>query len=663
MLTIREPISLKTQRPIQSIREDMAERMRANYELMRLPIRKEELLHITSEPPEIYFAEGDNLQIFNHIKQENQQELRLDVINNLLNRIMVSQTDNFTYQDTVYISSVLRRLGIRDEKNFMRQVFQLQNMQQETNRIIQEYEQHRDMLQLFFAQEKEEQETADGASAEALSEEQRYYIHNEIFKRLETGKIYQDMRSFSKGLYHESRQIFRNELSIGEQAAMVQQFHLHDLKERILQMDVPLVYFHQNQYEFLQENLEEVSETLEERISAAILLNLADWSYSLRQKQIAENSHHWYAVAGALFQTAENTWKRYERNLTENKHISAQMLQALEEVNTVKQQEGDTIQTIVQEFLTLHQDWQSSTEQTEFLQQQNRIQEEKLEEIHLDGGSYHLTQEEMELHFLQQEDEESEEEPTAITAEQLQKQLEVFQQKNIENYRKMTEIGRQQPQIKERKPDARKARQDALRALEQPNEVLTEFFAAEAKHPIEESQKQLGTQMYTLFSEETKEIYRQFLQQNQTEQTTFLQQIMAQPEENVLRQEVGAELQKQQRKRRTELRENAGETQFRRVDIVHKAEEQLLSEEMMETIRMEQQRVRKEEHTQESTLEQNKIHQTEIQNAISHTQVNRLENIDELVQQTVRKQLNHLSDQVYGKIEKKLVTERKRRGY
>lgn len=663
MLTIREPISLKTQRPIQSIREDMAERMRANYELMRLPIRKEELLHITSEPPEIYFAEGDNLQIFNHIKQENQQELRLDVINNLLNRIMVSQTDNFTYQDTVYISSVLRRLGIRDEKNFMRQVFQLQNMQQETNRIIQEYEQHRDMLQLFFAQEKEEQETADGASAEALSEEQRYYIHNEIFKRLETGKIYQDMRSFSKGLYHESRQIFRNELSIGEQAAMVQQFHLHDLKERILQMDVPLVYFHQNQYEFLQENLEEVSETLEERISAAILLNLADWSYSLRQKQIAENSHHWYAVAGALFQTAENTWKRYERNLTENKHISAQMLQALEEVNTVKQQEGDTIQTIVQEFLTLHQDWQSSTEQTEFLQQQNRIQEEKLEEIHLDGGSYHLTQEEMELHFLQQEDEESEEEPAAITAEQLQKQLEVFQQKNIENYRKMTEIGRQQPQIKERKPDARKARQDALRALEQPNEVLTEFFAAEAKHPIEESQKQLGTQMYTLFSEETKEIYRQFLQQNQTEQTTFLQQIMAQPEENVLRQEVGAELQKQQRKRRTELRENAGETQFRRVDIVHKAEEQLLSEEMMETIRMEQQRVRKEEHTQESTLEQNKIHQTEIQNAISHTQVNRLENIDELVQQTVRKQLNHLSDQVYGKIEKKLVTERKRRGY
>lgn len=663
MLTIREPISLKTQRPIQSIREDMAERMRANYELMRLPIRKEELLHITSEPPEIYFAEGDNLQIFNHIKQENQQELRLDVINNLLNRIMVSQTDNFTYQDTVYISSVLRRLGIRDEKNFMRQVFQLQNMQQETNRIIQEYEQHRDMLQLFFAQEKEEQETADGASAEALSEEQRYYIHNEIFKRLETGKIYQDMRSFSKGLYHESRQIFRNELSIGEQAAMVQQFHLHDLKERILQMDVPLVYFHQNQYEFLQENLEEVSETLEERISAAILLNLADWSYSLRQKQIAENSHHWYAVAGALFQTAENTWKRYERNLTENKHISAQMLQALEEVNTVKQQEGDTIQTIVQEFLTLHQDWQSSTEQTEFLQQQNRIQEEKLEEIHLDGGSYHLTQEEMELHFLQQEDEESEEEPAAITAEQLQKQLEVFQQKNIENYRKMTEIGRQQPQIKERKPDARKARQDALRALEQPNEVLTEFFAAEVEHPIEESQKQLGTQMYTLFSEETKEIYRQFLQQNQTEQTTFLQQIMAQPEENVLRQEVGAELQKQQRKRRTELRENAGETQFRRVDIVHKAEEQLLSEEMMETIRMEQQRVRKEEHTQESTLEQNKIHQTEIQNAISHTQVNRLENIDELVQQTVRKQLNHLSDQVYGKIEKKLVTERKRRGY
>ena len=83
----------------------------------------------------------------------------------------------------------------------------------------------------------------------------------------------------------------------------------------------------------------------------------------------------------------------------------------------------------------------------------------------------------------------------------------------------------------------------------------------------------------------------------------------------------------------------------------------------METIRMERQSVRKEEHLEESTIQKNQFHQTVIEDAMHHTQINQMQNIDELVQQTVRKQLNHLSDQVYGKIEKKLATERKRRGY
>ena len=938
MLTIREPIALKTQRPIQSVRQDMAERMQANYGLMRLPIRKEELLHITSEPPEIYFAEGDNLQIFTNIKHENQQEIRLDVINNLMNRIMVAQTDNFTYQDTVYISSVLRKLGIRDEKTFMKQVFQLQNAHKETYQLLKKYENNQEILQMLFQQEQE-QRRAEGKVTEApAASEEWYYIHDEIFKRLETGKIYQDMRSFTKGLRHESLQIFRNEFSVGEQARMVQNFHLHELKQKIMQMDTPLVYFHNNQYEFLQENLEEVHETLEERISAAILLNLTDQSYSLRQQQIEENHHNWYSVAGALFQTAENTWKRYEANLTENKRVSNHMTQVMEEISEVRKQEGDTIENIAQEFHTLNQDWQNKTELKQLILQQNRIQEEHREGINIAGGSYHLTQEELEMYHLQQtEDVEEKEQPAAVTAEQLQKQLEIFNQKNVENYQKLTEIEKQQPRVKERKLDRRRAQQDALRALENPSEVLMEFVTTEVHDPVMESQKQLETQIYELFSEETKGIYRQFLQQKPYQQTTFLQHIMAQPTESELRQEVvhaieqlqqqelverieqrvmqktetmqprisqnisqeirsqmvslqelqnsvvyqqvsqpmevrlrqqreketlllqqmeatehivtrqeqvlqqtaaelagrdagviekltmihpvdvteteeiftsaeekmllqqqevqltelrqtmehqilkkeqdmltesrerqhdlqvreaeliyetaehvvAEELQErttlqQQEEQLTELRqtmehrirmqetENLEETrerrhdlqmreaelihetvehvvteelqekavlqkqeqqfmemrrniekqirrqemekvaelaatqremQFRRVDIIHKTEEQLVTEELLETIQNHQRNIRKEEHREETMLHRDQINETMVQNTINRTQMNQIENIDELVQQTVRKQMNHISDQVYGKIEKKLATERKRRGY
>ena len=155
MLTIREPIRLKTGRPMQGIRQDMAEKIQANYSLMKLAIRKEELLHITSQPAEIYFADSENFQILTNINNQNQQEVRLEVINNLMNRILVAQTENFTYQDTVYISNVLRKLGIRDEKTFMKQVFELQNEHKETKQLLQSYEKNQEVLKQLIGSEAE----------------------------------------------------------------------------------------------------------------------------------------------------------------------------------------------------------------------------------------------------------------------------------------------------------------------------------------------------------------------------------------------------------------------------------------------------------------------------------------------------------------------------
>lgn len=816
MLTIKKPIELKIQRPVQTIPADLAERLTANYDLMRMPIRKEELLHITSEPPEVYFAEGDLIQISN-VQNRNQQNMRLDVINNLVNRIMVAQTENFSYQDTVYISSVLRKLGIRDEKTFMKQVFALQNEHKETRQLLQKYESNTFLLQqLFAAQEEERRAEGKAKQMPAAASENRYYLHDSIFRRLETGKIYQDMRNFSRDTRQITNQIFRAEMSIGEQASMVQNFHLHALKQKIMGTEAPLYYYHNNQYEYLQENLEEMNQTLEEQISAAILLNLTDQSYALRQEQIEENRHYWYSLAGALFQTAENTWKRYEANLTEQKHSSQQMLTLLEEVNEVKRQEGDTLQQITQEYQSLQQQFGGDTLIRQSSVQQNR-QEIDRQEINLSGGSYHLTQEELQLQYLQQENAEEPEEgtPESITATQLQKQLEIFNQKNFENYRKLTEIERKQPPKKERKLDRRRAQQDALRALENPTEVLQEYLTTEIHDPAQEAQRQVESQIYELFSEETKEIYRQFLQQHPSGDTTFLQHIMAQPEESELRYEVETalqqvhqeelvrqigqqierhteivqpritqhihrelsqqlqsleelqnitlyqqwtqpteifwrqeqieaeaeqlppgtqrvetiltqrerilrqaeaasperaaeilqketllhpkqtlqteeiqytqtehtilqqqeqqmteirqtiekQIQKQQLEKLTELTTAKRELQFRQVALVHKAETHIIDEEMLETIRNRQQITRKEEHTEENLQQRENITQTIVQDTVNRMQVNQMENIEELVQKSVRKQIGSLSDQVYGKIEKKLASERKRRGY
>ena len=235
MLTIREPIQLKTSRPLQGIRQDMAARIEANYGLMNLAIRKEELLHITSQPAEIYFADSENFQVLTNINNENKQEIRLEVINNLMNRILVAQTENFTYQDTVYISNVLRKLGIRDEKTFMKQVFELQNEHKETNQLLKRYVRNQHVLRNLFKSD-EKQEKSVGKEKEILTEkERRYYIHDAIFKRLNTGKIYQDMRQFSKTNLYETSQIHPTEMKIAEQTKVAESFLLQNIKALMLQ--------------------------------------------------------------------------------------------------------------------------------------------------------------------------------------------------------------------------------------------------------------------------------------------------------------------------------------------------------------------------------------------------------------------------------------------
>ena len=581
MLTIKEPITLKTVRPMQGIRHDMTERMQANYGLMNLSIRKEELLHITSQPAEVYFADSENFQILTNINNRNQQEIRLDVINNLMNRILVAQTENFTYQDTVFISTILRKLGIRDEKTFMKQVFDIQNEHKETNRLLHKYEKNQEILeQLIQGEEKREKPDVKEQQMSAV-QDRRYFIHDEIFRRLETGKIYQDMRSFSKSYSHESSQIFPSEMQVAEQTKAAQSFSLQKIKNEITGEVCPVYYLNNNRYEYLQEIKEDVTQELEEQMSAAILLNLAEQSYVLRQVQIEENSHYWYSIARSLFKTAENTWKRYEANLMERKQVTKNMVQVLELVNNARRLEGDIVSNIIEEYYNDLQQWKEENGLHQTALTQKNIQENRQQDVHFSSGSYSLTQEEFQLNYLNEKEEEIPNE-TMITVEQLQKQLETFSQRNFENYQKITQIEQQQKSIKDRKVNRRKAHIDALRALENPNEVLREYVTAEYIDPMLEVKEQIGTQIYELLSEETKDIYRQFLNQNYSSEETFLKYVMNQPQESEARKEVIQVLEKIEKqeevfKTKREEIESAKQVQvFNHANTIEKVQRHLL---------------------------------------------------------------------------------------
>ena len=105
------------------------------------------------------------------------------------------------------------------------------------------------------------------------------------------------------------------------------------------------------------------------------------------------------------------------------------------------------------------------------------------------------------------------------------------------------------------------------------------------------------------------------------------------------------------------------EIRRQQIEFVHKKEEQLINEELLEEIRTQSQKTIQNRETEETTMKnEREVHQV-VQEAVNRIQTNRVDNIEELVQQGVKRQLNQLSEQVYTKLEKKLQTERKRRGY
>lgn len=354
MLTIKSPIKLRCRFPIETMHRDLSEKIMGNYTLLNDYVRKEELLYVTTQAPEVYFAEGNNISILNDIKTENRHELRLDVINNLINRILLSGTENFSYQDTVYISNVLRKFGITDVSNFMKQVYRLQEETRENRQLIDVYEEQKNVLMQLFQAESQVQSNGTREQAEDSAQvSNKYYIHEEIYNRLHTGKIYEEFKNFTQGIESNTKRIYNTEVAVSEQMSLIQNFNLHNLKKEILNQEEPIYYYHANQYELVEQE-EVVGEQPEGRVSAAVLLNLVDQIYALRVNQLEQNSHRWYTVANALFQTAENTWKRYETNHKEGKTVYADMYQTMVSVVQNKQNERNMINHIIEEVRAIN---------------------------------------------------------------------------------------------------------------------------------------------------------------------------------------------------------------------------------------------------------------------------------------------------------------------
>ncbi len=523
MLTIKPPIQLKCKKSIDTIHYDMEQKIKSNYALMNDSIRREELLHITASSPEIYFEQGSTTNILNEITSQSRQEFRLEVMNNLINRILMSNTENFTYQDSVYISNIMRKIGITDVNQFMKQVHNLQEEKQENYKLIQLYEENKNLLTQLFLEE------SNNKKAEKIDEikeidKTEYYLHNEIYNRLGTSNIYEEVRKFLQTYARTQTQVSRLEMNIAEQASLAQSFTLNNLKNEILNEHTPVYYYHNNSYEMKEE--EEVSVPIDEtaKLSSAVLLNLVDQVYLLKQQNIEANHHSWYSIENALFETVENTWKRYEAYHQEDIYHSHIINENIEQLSLKKQEEIQMLTEISKYYKSLNQQFVKTKINDIFNYEQNNEFVQNMENIQKQGNSYEITNTQLELqHLISDINEIDNVEMKEMTVEQIKEQLRIIDEKNLENIRKIEEIQRKQPKLVDIKVDKKKARQDALRALEKPEEVLNEYLTTERISSQEMQKEQLENQIYNVFSDETKAIFQQLEEYNNIQNPVVLE--------------------------------------------------------------------------------------------------------------------------------------------
>ena len=315
MLTITAPIELKCKTPDNSMHEGFYHRITDPYGMMSMKFTPEDLLHVVTTPPEYYFGGGDEMNIFQQTNVNTRQENKLEVINNLVNRILVSGSAALTYQDRVYITDVLQKLGVKNVSEFMHQVSLIRQEQHDTNKLIDLYWNHagdiHQLVENFRTEEKD-----DHIFQELTEQKEILHLHEDILNRLQTAAIYQTIVNFSSHRQGDQN-VTNEEVAISEQYRVAQNILLQKLKSAARGEGTPLVFRHENYYEEKQLSEEQITEeNVLSQISSAVLLNLIDNIFQSRSEQRKRGGDNWYHMEQAFYQNAQNTMQRIENRIS-----------------------------------------------------------------------------------------------------------------------------------------------------------------------------------------------------------------------------------------------------------------------------------------------------------------------------------------------------------
>ena len=698
MLTISAPIEIKAKTTYLRDPEMFYHRIIGNYSLMETSIGEEDLLHITATPPEIYVQEGEGMtSILAHSERNENNINKVDILNNVLNRIVVSADMDLTYQDRVFITDALYKLGIKDEKRFMKAFYQMAEETKNTNTLINLYlARGGELKELIETIESREKELTTN-EREIFEKERENFLYSSVMERLQTGAIYQIVSNFNRT--QSESEIDAREYSVSNQSYTAQHILLSVLRERAGVGGENLIFLGGNTYEETIENQENLTSSVKNELTAAVLMDMVKNIYHTGFDRFYNNNDTFYRFEDTFFKSSDQTFLRLiqgpqqmfftEENsadsyYTQNNALTSSEIELLEKRPDGELSEEE-IERLNETVNTIN--IQNERRRREYVRTLENISRQTIEQARDDrmakarrDASLALTNPRKLMEELEQRGEQSVKKESEILTElkgiipeeslRIYQLLEQYYQGDtqvINNIMRRADVG-ELIYDTEASDLVDRLEEDSQKKAQRRSEILTEL-----RQVLPEQSAEVHQMLQQYFDGDTSIINNNLVRRSDiselvhdirdAEQTQEAQAGTSQRRSR----EAEEFLQKVREARREEEKTTAARAASRGpVETIHRQNETLTVEDLNEQLSsMEtnlQKQIKKDVETQVVT-ENHVTHQTEIRT--NDTKVSHLtaRDVEQLVENGVKSQMNTISNQVLTRIEKQMRNEKMRRGY
>lgn len=310
MLILKNPLALQSISTFEICSDSLGEKICGNYQIFGAAVTGEDLIHMTVQEPDVYvnIENSSPFLVDSQVHVDNQ--VRLELVNRLVNRLMFYHTRQFTYQDEVFVATLLQKLGVTDINAFMQQVrLHMEANELSVSLINRYFDEGRAFA--YMVNELLENTFTDRQELAVIQNEYQSdrHLHNDIYKRLMTAECSNTVYCYQNPV--QVRERIAGSFCEIEWIRQADRIQLSQLRENIYWQTNPAVYCDYSSYETKPLAVSELTrQKVIGRMSAAILENIVSVvGYALQYRYGRTNV--WKNYSRLFYGSSENVLERF----------------------------------------------------------------------------------------------------------------------------------------------------------------------------------------------------------------------------------------------------------------------------------------------------------------------------------------------------------------